>query len=299
MLWMISALIFLLVSIVTYAIVETSQEAVTSVKVPDERFRKEKEEKKEASMVYQATLPIIQFFGHVNDRCLSDRFRRTLQDKLVKAGLPGGYNPFEYIGMCQLAALIGYVFCSFLFSLYVGGISWLPGVLPGLLVFYFAYSWLDSTIEERTRKINSDLSYLLDLISLTMDAGATFDEALQIATEEMDDGALKTEMEYTLSEIDMGTNRRDALQRFADRIDSEKVDTMVTSVLQSEDFGTSLKETLMKQADQIRFQRSKDAEKQAARARVKLLFPTILIMFSVLLIIFGPVILQVLREGTF
>jgi tight adherence protein C len=62
--------------------------------------------------------------------------------------------------------------------------------------------------------------------------------------------------------------------------------------VQTERFGTSLADALRIQADFMRIQRMQRAEEQAAKAPLKMLFPTLLIFIATLIVTLGPGMLQ-------
>ena len=80
----------------------------------------------------------------------------------------------------------------------------------------------------------------------------------------------------------------------ASRVQSEDLDSVVLAIEQGEDLGVPLRESLAMQADVIRLKRSQRAEKLAQEAGIKMVFPVILILFSVLLVLFGGTIVKVL-----
>jgi tight adherence protein C len=65
-------------------------------------------------------------------------------------------------------------------------------------------------------------------------------------------------------------------------------------LVQTERFGTSLADTLRVHADAMRIQRLQRAEELAAKAPLKMLFPTVLIFAATLIVTIGPGIVQMI-----
>ena len=102
-----------------------------------------------------------------------------------------------------------------------------------------------------------------------------------------------------LAEIELGTTRRKAMQNLAERVPLEMLRSIVASVIQAEELGTPLSDVLRSQATLLRMQRSVRAENAAAVASVRILVPSLLILMSVILAVFSPMILRVVRKGLF
>jgi tight adherence protein C len=99
-------------------------------------------------------------------------------------------------------------------------------------------------------------------------------------------------------EIDFGRSRQDALTHLGQRINVEGLDSILSAVLQAEALGTPLAMVLKLQANLLRMRRSMRAERKAGEAAVKILVPSMLILVSVVIIIFAPVIVRAI-EGRY
>jgi tight adherence protein C len=86
-----------------------------------------------------------------------------------------------------------------------------------------------------------------------------------------------------------GLPRGEALKKLADRIDIDSVRALVTTLVQADTFGTSIAKTLRVYSDSLRTQRRQQAEEQAAKTTVKLVFPLVFFIFpSIFLVALGP-----------
>ena len=135
---------------------------------------------------------------------------------------------------------------------------------------------------------------VLDLISVSVEAGLSFDAALQKVVEKTS-GPLTQEFEKTLQEINMGKPRREALRDMADRINVNDITVFLSAVIQADQLGVSISNVLSIQSKQVRENRRMRAEEAAQKAPVKILIPLVVFIFPTLLIVLlGPAVLQIL-----
>ena len=230
-----------------------------------------------------------------NVRTIRDRIRQDLD----AAGNPSGYSVEEYVALCLLSA-IGIGFFVAVFDILVWGGATAFILAPTMAVLGFAVPiWtLYDQAKRRLARISKQLPYTLDLISLVMEAGATFPEAVETLIRDDPNDDLNQELRVALNEMSFGTTRAAALQNLADRIPLESLRSIVGAVNQAESLGTPLASILKLQAEMLRMHRSVRAEKLAASASLRILIPSMLILIAVVIIIFAPLIIRYIQEGT-
>jgi tight adherence protein C len=151
---------------------------------------------------------------------------------------------------------------------------------------------LKALTTRRAEEILVDLPGALDLLAITVEAGLGFDAALARVADVVE-GPLADELSLMLSEIRVGEARAGALQRLADRVGVADVAVFTRAVIRAEQLGTSLAQTLRVQAGDARARRRLAAEEKAAKAPVKMLFPTAIFIFPALfVVVLGPAVLQ-------
>jgi tight adherence protein C len=149
--------------------------------------------------------------------------------------------------------------------------------------------WLTRRVAARKESIFKDLPDALDLMVIGMEAGVTFDGAVQVVTEHLH-SPLGQELGRTLAEMELGLSRRDALQNLKRRVDVPEVTNVVVSLLQADALGMSVSKVLRVQAGEMRAKRRAWAREKAGKLPVKILFPLIVFIFPpVFVIIIGPV----------
>jgi tight adherence protein C len=243
--------------------------------------------------------PLMWLLLSLAHRLAMPRVKRWVRQKLVANGNPEYYTPEEYLALSFASGAILGLLLGVAYLVVLDEVSILIAAIGiGLGIGLTVYQLYDRA-EKRIRLISKRVPYSLDLIALAMGAGATFSEAVQTVVREETDDPFNVELKTMLAEMDLGTTRRRALQNLSDRVPLDSLRSIVASVIQAEELGTPLGEVLHQQASLLRLHRSVRAENAAAVASVRILVPSLLILISVILAIFGPAILRILERGLF
>lgn len=161
-------------------------------------------------------------------------------------------------------------------------------ILPVLL--------LRSMKDRRQDAIVKKLPDALDLMTICVDAGLTFNAAIQKVDEKWDD-ELAREFGRVIYEMQLGKTRRAALKDMSDRLDVPDVTSFIAAVLQAEQLGVGIGKVLRIQSEQMRIKRRQRAEEKAHQAPVKMLFPMVFLIFpTIFLVLLGPAAFQVIRS---
>jgi tight adherence protein C len=152
--------------------------------------------------------------------------------------------------------------------------------LPFLVVYQVA--------ARRQEQVRRQLPDVLDLLTLSVEAGLGFDAATAQVVATMP-GALSREFARLLHEMQMGKQRGDALRALAARTNVLELRAVASSLVQAGELGVPTAQVLREQARQMRVKRRQRAEEEARKLPVKVIFPLILCLFPVLFIlIIGP-----------
>ncbi|QEY35681.1 type II secretion system F family protein [Caproiciproducens galactitolivorans] len=171
----------------------------------------------------------------------------------------------------------------------------LYGILAGYILNRFK---LESAITRRKEAMASQLPELLDLLSVSMEAGLGFDQAVQYVTKN-NEGPLAEELAVALREMTLGKSRKDALRSLAQRCEVEEVKTFVGVVVQADEYGFSLKDILRAQADTVRMAHKQEVKEKSMKIPIKILFPLVLFIFPALFIVLlGPSVLSIMKMFT-
>jgi tight adherence protein C len=170
------------------------------------------------------------------------------------------------------------------------------GSLGGLVGFMLPGAWLTMRIKNRGRRLRSALPDFLDLLVVCIESGLGAPGALLRVSEELQlvHPHLAMEMNIVNRDIALGDPADKALRRLADRSGEESIRMLSTFVREARRFGTALSSALREHADMIRTQREQKAEEQAQKAAVKILLPTLLLIFpTVFVVLVGPAVIQI------
>lgn len=153
---------------------------------------------------------------------------------------------------------------------------------------------LQSRARNRQETIRNQLPDVIDLLSVSIEAGLSFDAGVRKIVEKME-GPLVDEMNIMNRELAMGRPRKDALKAFGSCCDIDELRTFTSAVIQADQMGIPIKNVLSVQSKQLRLARKQRAQEAGAKAPVKMLIPVLLFIFpGLFIIILGPTVVSVL-----
>jgi len=241
--------------------------------------------------VFRAFQPAIQLFARINRNMFAESLP-SIAREINAAGLPRFWLPEEYLGKLQFfAAVLTPVYLWFFVSSF--------GEIGIALAFmgFIATAWilrlhLRNRALYRVVLIKRRLPFLLDLMTLLMEAGSTFLHALRQGVQEFEGHPVAFEFGRVLADMQMGKTRTDAFQAMQSRLADDEISSIISSIIQGEQLGSPLAQVFRIQSDVLRIKRTQRGEKIAAEAGVNMLLPGILIMLSTVLIILGPFLIN-------
>jgi len=253
---------------------------------------------RKADAIYRLFQPVIQFLARLNRGAFRHRLPEIYRE-IQAAGLSRFWLPEEYLARCQFLSLILMpAYCYFL-------VGWMGASgLASAIVLTAVTAWvlrrrLTRLARQRLITIKRRLPYLLDLLTLLMEAGSSFIDALKQGVIEFRGHPVSTEFGRVLTDMNMGKARTEAFDNMRIRLDDDEITSIVGSIIQSEELGTPVSDIFRTQADVLRVKRSQRAETVAGEAGVNMLLPGVLVMASTVLIILGPFVLRFIQSGFF
>jgi tight adherence protein C len=241
-------------------------------------------------LMYRAFHPLMQLLARFN-RVGFREYLPEIGREIQAAGLPRFWTAEEYLAKLEIIALL--LSPAFLYALVevMGPAGTVMAIVLTIVTGWLLRRRLAARARHRLLQIKRRLPFLLDLLTLLMEAGSTFLQALAEAVEQFGDHAVGYEFGRVLSEINMGKGRTGALEAMRDRLSDDEITSIVGSIIQGEELGTPLARLFRTQADVLRIKRTQRAETIAGEAGVKMLLPAVLVMASTVLIILGPFVL--------
>jgi tight adherence protein C len=204
------------------------------------------------------------------------------------------FNSYQMIVLQAFAGIAGIIFCMLFIST-----NFLMVLIIGFFAFFLPFLQLNEQAKKRKGLILKQLPDSVDLLSVMLDAGLDFFGALDKVSDILK-GPLSDEMKAASAKISLGYDRRKALMSMADNCVIEQVMSFVKTVNMALESGSGMADTLKRLSAQIRKEREMAAEKKAQEAPVKILVPLILFIFpTIFIVIFGPIVINLVQSGGF
>jgi tight adherence protein C len=156
-------------------------------------------------------------------------------------------------------------------------------------------AWLNRRIRSRAEAVQNDLPDVLDLMTISVEAGLGLEQAIEAVCGQID-SPLCLELAATLREMSLGLSRRDAFENLRRRVAVEDLSSMIVVLMQADALGMPIGRALRAQADEMRDRRRQRAREKAAKLPVKILFPLVAFVFPpTMIIVIGPAAHTIMR----
>lgn len=241
-------------------------------------------------------IPMLESIAKTAQKFTPASMMNEMTHKLELAGMTSKVKPVQFLGIRIGATVLGGI---------LGVLLALTGkTLPGIqrfglsvagfgLGFYFPMMWLNQKIKKRQEEVTKALPDALDLLTICVEAGLGFDAAMSKVAEKWDN-ELSRAFAKTVQEMQLGKIRREALRNLANSLEVPDVTSFAAAIIQADQLGVSMAKVMRIQSEQMREKRRQRAEEKARQAPVKIMIPTIFLIFpSLLIVLLGPAIIQV------
>ncbi len=290
---LIAVLAFIAVWVVVSAIVADERRFRVQERVQKLQQRPRSPLVEELSLPFhqRVVVPIIAAFtGFIGSLAPAEALE-TATVEIERAGNPAGLTAQTFVTLRMFTSIAGLFAALWLYRLPgladsalqmpIAGFVLLAGVLGPQYM-------LTKNIEARHALIRKAMPDIIDLLVVSVEAGAGLDGALTEVVHRKD-GPLPDEFSRLLGEIRVGKTRQQAWEDMAARVDEDNLSSLVAALAQAEELGVSIAKALRTQSDSLRVRRSLQIREVAAALPVKMLFPLIFFIFPALFVILlGP-----------
>jgi tight adherence protein C len=177
--------------------------------------------------------------------------------------------------------------------------TWMAIAVPaflGLFVYLLPGAGIGQRAVHRQKAIQMALPDVMDLLTISVEAGLGFDAALAHVRKNVP-GPLSEEIGRMLQEMQLVVPRADAFRALTERTDVPELTAFALAMIQADTFGISIAKVLRAQSKELRVRRRQRAEEKAMKVPVKLLFPMIVgILPSTFVVIIGPGAIRLARS---
>ncbi len=277
-------LFFSAIGFLIYTMVAGSKKLALSEKSKGDDF-----EIPEESRFILSFKPFYQIFGPLIQKLPIPGYKSRMNKYVVTAGLEGQVNGNDMIGF-QFLIMLVFVFCGFVY--FDSTVSIVLAAAAGLA---YPYLWLYEKKKQRQETIKLSMPDVVDMLSLSVEAGLSFNAAVQKVCHiyRHDKDPFIVELYLMDQNIKLGRSREEALKIMADRVELMELDSFSSILIQANKMGSSIAEVLKSQAERMRSERFLKAEKIGAQASQKLLIPMMIFIFPVIfIVIFGPYLIK-------
>jgi tight adherence protein C len=243
-------------------------------------------------------MPVFKWFSDIVIRFTPEQQIETVRQQIDMAGKTQTMDARTFFTQ-RLVLTIGLSGVAlFVSSRGIGGNPLIVAVIAAAIGYILPGMQLKSAITRRQQGIIRDLPDALDLMTICVEAGLTFDMAMGKVYEKWEND-LALAFGRVLAEIQLGKARREALRDMSNRMDVPDVTSFIAAVIQADQLGVSISKILRVQSDQMRVKRRQRAEEKAHQAPIKMMIPMVLLIFpSIWIVLLGPSIIIIKNSAS-
>ena len=222
--------------------------------------------------------------------------RPETRDRLVHAGFDGTAAPAVYGALWLASALL----------IPAAVVAFMPRANNGLYVAAFGIALaigllapratLDRLAQRRQERLRRAVPDALDMLVVCVEAGISLDAAMLRVAKEMLELHRELANEFLIvnRRVNAGMTRERAFHGLSVRTGLDELRGLASNMIQCERWGTSIATVLRIYAATLRRKRKQTAERRAATAPLKMLFPLGVFIFpSIFVVVIGPAAIKI------
>ena len=243
----------------------------------------------------RALIPFLNGLTGLGQRFTPVGYVDGIRQKFVYAGKGNADTVDRFLAIrVATVAAIPVVFILAFFVLPLSGMMPMAVFgLFGIALILGPDAIINRRVEARQHEMQVKLPDILDLLTISVEAGLGFEQALDRTVAAVP-GPLSDEFARMLGETRAGASRSDAMRALESRTKVAEVRSFVLAILQADTFGVSIGRVLRAQADEMRIKRRQIAQEKAQKAPVKMLIPMVFCIFPALfVVVIGPAVINI------
>ncbi|NCO32861.1 MAG: type II secretion system F family protein [Armatimonadetes bacterium] len=266
---------------------------------------------RDESFMERVIRPVLLKTTGFGGKLMSQSAQNSMRERLMKAGFPGGLQAQQWISLKIVLAGAVPIMLMGVLSVVRWRMGWtsvtalhigLIGMIGAIVGFISPDFVIRSMSKKRKLYIQRTLPDLIDLMTVSVEAGLGFDAAL-VRVSTRFKGPLGEEVSRAMQEVSLGRPRIESLREMARRIDVPDVTSFITALVQADQLGVAIGNVLRVQSEQMRERRAQRARETAQKTPVKMMIPLVLFVFPALfVVIMGPACIRgadILKNSSF
>lgn len=250
-----------------------------------------------APLKERAVMPVLQGLTSLGRRLTPMGYIDKVRQKFVYTGDSTADAVDRFLAVRAVTAIAAVVVfaCFFVFGLtpFEGMANTSIGALLVLVLVVGPDAKLNRRIEARQHEIQLQLPDVLDLLTISVEAGLGFEQAVDRVIVSVP-GTISDEFSRMLGEVRAGASRADAMRAMDERCNVAELRSFVLAILQADTFGVSIGRVLRAQSEEMRIKRRQLAQEKAQKAPIKMLIPMVFCIFPALfVVVLGPAALNI------
>jgi tight adherence protein C len=293
----ISVLVFFIVSSIGYNIGKEADAKERKIEYISgkKKAQNEKEGEKSSKRFLSSQMQVLNNMANRSAANVKKNAKYKLVEKQLRlAGL--SVSPENFLFYKKAIMVLIVVVMAFIAAITKMILLVLVGLLIALLL---PNMYLNGKVKSYQQGIRDQLPDAMDLLSVCIESGLSFDASLLKVSERME-GPFIEELLKLYRQIQMGVPRSDALRNMANSSEIPELKTFIAALAQATQLGIPMNNIMKVQSETLRETRMQMAREKGQKAPVKMLLPMVGLIFPVLfIVILGPVVINIMNMGIF
>jgi Flp pilus assembly protein TadB len=204
------------------------------------------------------------------------------------------WKPAEFVATGLIVASASAIASTIIMLRSVTGV-WL--VIFTFAVFFATYRiWLRRFVQQakaKQQRVLQLLPHAVDTITMVMQSGGTFLAGIESVIRDFPTHPLSLELQRMRNRLNRGQTMREAIELTARSIRLPEFDDVARILSRIHQHGASSTDSFARLSKQMRLAHLRRMEEQVGQAESKMSLPTMLILFSCMLVCLGPFLLAV------